>query len=109
MSTAVMTSVNLAEMGRAARDASRTLAILSTERKNAALLAIADELEARAKTIMAANSLDLADGRAKGLSEALLDRLLLNEARIAGLAADARKVADLPMPVTVGLDPLLGI
>jgi glutamate-5-semialdehyde dehydrogenase len=86
-------------MGRAARDASRTLAILSTERKNAALLAIADELEAQAETIMAANSLDLADGRAKGLSEALLDRLLLNEARIAGLAADARKVADLPDPV----------
>jgi glutamate-5-semialdehyde dehydrogenase len=99
MSTAVMTSVNLAEMGRAARDASRTLAILSTERKNAALLAIADELEAQAETIMAANSLDLADGRAKGLSEALLDRLLLNEARIAGLAGDARKVADLADPV----------
>ncbi len=99
MSTAVMTSVNLAEMGWAARNASRALAILSTEQKNAALLAIADELEARAETIMAANSLDLADGRAKGLSEALLDRLLLNEARIAGLAEDARKVADLPDPV----------
>ena len=81
-----MTDLNL--MGQAARAASRQLAVLSTAKKNAALLAIADALEAQAATVLTANAKDIAAGRAKGLSEALLDRLLLNEKRLAALAAD---------------------
>ncbi|MCB0207590.1 MAG: aldehyde dehydrogenase family protein, partial [Anaerolineae bacterium] len=91
--------MNLEEMGRAARQASRAMMKLNTARKNAALLAIADELEANATTILAQNSLDIADARARGLSEALVDRLLLTEKRVAGLAADVRGVAGLPDPV----------
>ena len=91
--------VNLQIMGKAAKMAGRQLALCSTAMKNKALFAIADELEARTATVIAENELDLADGRAKGLSEALLDRLLLNEARVAGLADDTRKVAALPDPV----------
>ena len=94
-----MNVVDLSAMGRAAKAASRELAVLTTAQKNAALLAIADELEAQAVTVLAQNALDIADARAKGVSEALLDRLLLTEARVAGLAADTRKVVALPDPV----------
>ncbi|MGC8781726.1 MAG: hypothetical protein ACP5UQ_12765, partial [Anaerolineae bacterium] len=73
--------IDLATMGQQARAASRQLAILRTDRKNAALLAIADAIEAQAPTILAQNALDIADGQARGLSPALLDRLLLNEKR----------------------------
>ncbi len=90
---------DLIKMGQAAKNASRVLATLTTNKKNEALLAIADELEAQADQILAQNELDIADGRKKGLSDALLDRLLLTEKRIAGLAADTRKVATLPDPV----------
>jgi glutamate-5-semialdehyde dehydrogenase len=92
-----MTDLTL--MGQAARKAGRQLATLKTDRKNAALLAIASEIEAQAPRILAQNALDIADGRAKGLSAALLDRLLLNEKRVAALAADTRRVVDLPDPV----------
>ena len=47
--------------------------------------------------VLEANALDIADGRAKGLSAALLDRLLLTEPRVAGLAADSRQVANCPI------------
>lgn len=92
-------SAQLVEMGKAARAASRVLGVLTSERKNAAILSIAAELEAQAATVLAQNALDIADGRAKGLSDALLDRLLLTETRVAALAADARNVAALPDPV----------
>ena len=104
MATAVPTAVNLELMGKAARSASRKLATYTTADKNQALLAIADELAAQAASVIAQNALDLADGRAKGLSDALLDRLLLDEKRIAGLAADARKVATLPDPVGADME-----
>ena len=91
--------IDLIAMGKAAKAAGRVLATLTTDEKNWALLAIADELETQADTVLAQNALDIADGRKKGLSEALLDRLLLTEARIASLAADTRKVVDLPDPV----------
>ena len=92
-------NVDLNAMGRAAKAASRELATLTTAQKNAALLAIADELEAQAATVLAQNALDIADARAKGVSDALLDRLLLTEKRMAGLAEDTRKVVALPDPV----------
>ncbi len=99
-----MTVTDLERMGKAAKAASRHLAALSTNQKNAALLAIADELEAQAPAILAQNAQDIEDGKAKGLSEAMLDRLLLNEKRIQALADDTRKVADLPDPVGSDLE-----
>ena len=68
-------------------------------RKNEALRAIADELDARAGDVLAANAQDVEDGRANGLSEALFDRLLLTEERVARLAQDVRHVVELPDPV----------
>ncbi len=86
-------------IGQAARSASRRLGIAGTELKNRALRAIADELERGAGAVLEQNARDTADGRASGLSEALLDRLLLTEKRIASLAADARRIATLPDPI----------
>ncbi len=91
--------VNLKDMGQKAKVAGRQLSVLSTAQKNRALLAIADALEAQAATILAENVLDIKAGREKGLSDALLDRLLLTEARLANLARDTRRVVDLPDPV----------
>lgn len=92
-------AIDITIMGKVARTASRKLATMTSEVKNTALMAIADELEAQSETIIAQNALDIADGRAKGLSDALLDRLLLTEERMAGLANDTRSVALLPDPV----------
>jgi glutamate-5-semialdehyde dehydrogenase len=92
-------TIDLAIMGKAAKRASRALATLTTQQKNAALLAIADELESQSAMILAQNKLDIDDGRAKGLSDALLDRLLLTEARLQRLADDTRRVVSLPDPV----------
>ena len=91
--------VDMTAMGKAARLASRALATLTTAQKNAALAAIAEEIEAQQEAIIEANAQDLADGRAKELSDALLDRLMLNEKRVAALAEDTRKIIDLPDPV----------
>jgi glutamate-5-semialdehyde dehydrogenase len=83
----------------AAKRASRSLALLDTATKNRALEAIAVALEARAGEIIEANLLDLEAGREFGLSDALLDRLALDERRIAAMAAGARDIAALPDPV----------
>jgi glutamate-5-semialdehyde dehydrogenase len=83
----------------AAKAASKKLAYLSTAVKNRALLAIADELVAKEKVILAANRLDYADGEKAGMSTAMLDRLLLNTERIKGIAGDVRTVAALPDPL----------
>lgn len=95
----VAETISLVDMGRAAQSASRRLAILTTDEKNSALLAIADEIEAATDQILHQNSLDVQDGRDNGLDDALLDRLMLNEHRIARLASDTRAVAELPDPV----------
>jgi len=89
----------LTEMGQKARQTSRALATLNTSQKNAALRTIANEIETQAKKILSENGKDIAAAREKGHSEALLDRLLLTEKRIAALAKDARHVAELPDPV----------
>jgi glutamate-5-semialdehyde dehydrogenase len=86
-------------MGQRARTASRRLARAATEKKNAALLALADRLLADRDDILAANARDVAGGETAGLSPALLDRLTLNEPRLSGIAADLRRVAGLPDPV----------
>ncbi|MBI2369741.1 MAG: glutamate-5-semialdehyde dehydrogenase [Deltaproteobacteria bacterium] len=86
-------------IGRDAREASRPLATLSTEVKNRALLQMADGLEAGAPRLVEANARDLAEGKAQGLSPAMLDRLLLDQARIRAMARGLREVAALPDPV----------
>ncbi len=101
----VLTDLNA--IGRLARTASHTLTVLSTATKNAALHAIADALEGQTERVLAANARDIEAGQAKGLSEALLDRLLLTEARVASLARDARSVAALPDPVGADIESRL--
>ena len=96
--------MSLLAMGKAARDASFELAIAATARKNQALLAMADELELQQDVILAANAKDIDAGRASGLTDALLDRLLLNESRLAGIVADVRKVVTLDDPVGAEID-----
>jgi glutamate-5-semialdehyde dehydrogenase len=90
---------NLSLMGQDAKAASRILATLTTDQKNEALLAIAGEIEAQTATILAENALDIQDAKANGLTDYFIDRLLLNESRVAGLATDTRKVVALPDPV----------
>jgi glutamate-5-semialdehyde dehydrogenase len=96
--------MSLETLGQAARGAAYQLATISTAQKNQALLAIACELEARQSTILAANAKDIAAGREAGLSEAMLDRLLLTPERLAGIANDVRKVVSLDDPVGAELD-----
>ncbi|HCH02731.1 MAG TPA: glutamate-5-semialdehyde dehydrogenase [Vibrio sp.] len=96
--------MDLTLMGQAAKQAAFQLATASTAQKNKALSIIADELEANASTILAANAQDLELGRQAGLTDALLDRLLLNESRLAGIAADVRNVINLNDPVGSEID-----
>lgn len=91
-------------MGKAAKQAAFQLATASTAQKNRALALIADELEANASDILAANAKDIELGRAAGLSDALLDRLLLNEARLIAIAGDVRNVISLSDPVGSEID-----
>ena len=97
-------NVDLEAMGRAARRASRKLAALTSTQKNDALYAIADALDMRSATVLEQNALDIAAGRANGLGDALLDRLLLTPERVRGLAEDTRRVAALPDPVGAELE-----
>jgi glutamate-5-semialdehyde dehydrogenase len=87
------------QLGRQARIASRTLALAPTALKNHALMTIATTLEAQAEAIVSANAKDLAQGEANGLDAAMLDRLMLNDARVRGMAEGLRQVASLPDPV----------
>ncbi|MGN6612176.1 MAG: glutamate-5-semialdehyde dehydrogenase, partial [Angustibacter sp.] len=89
----------VATAARAARAASRRLALLSRADKDAALHAMADALESAAADVVAANAEDLARGRDAGMAQGLLDRLALDEARVHGVAQALRDVAALPDPV----------
>ena len=82
-----------------ARLAARTIATASGANRKAALEAIAAALEARSAEILAANELDMANARAENMHPQMQDRLLLTEARIAGMADGARQVAALPDPL----------
>jgi glutamate-5-semialdehyde dehydrogenase len=92
-------SISIPDLGRRARKASRTLARASTEKKNQSLQALAALLESNAKAILDANAQDVDDAGRAGLTPALIDRLTLNPARLAGIASDLRDVAALPDPV----------
>jgi glutamate-5-semialdehyde dehydrogenase len=87
------------EIGRKAKAAGRELARLDTARKNRALSRIAAALLENKETILKANAQDLEEGKAKGLSAALLDRLALDEARLKGIGDAVRQVEALPDPV----------
>ena len=86
-------------MGRRAREAAAALACASTEAKNAALQAMANRLEADSGKILAANAQDVEAARAKGRDAAFIDRLALNQARVAAMAKGLRDIAGLPDPV----------
>lgn len=90
---------SLYEQLDAARVAARSLAMVNTQQKNIALEAIAVGLEGAIPEIVAANEEDLVRGKANGLDTGLLDRLLLDEERIRGLARAVRDVIALPDPV----------
>jgi glutamate-5-semialdehyde dehydrogenase len=91
-------------LAQQAKTASRALAQLSTEEKNRALHSMADALEARAPQLKDANAKDMATGAQMGLSSAMLDRLKLDDKRIAAMAQGLREVAALPDPVGRTLD-----
>jgi len=85
--------------GQEAKTASKRLARCSTEVKNRALLNIADALTSREDEILKANRRDYQQAEASGMSAAMLDRLLLDPSRLAGMAQDVQVVAGLPDPV----------
>jgi glutamate-5-semialdehyde dehydrogenase len=100
----VAPAAGVAGICRAAREASRRLARLDSASKDAALARLADALVERTPEILEANRRDLDAGRAAGLSEALMDRLALDAARVAGIADGVRAVASLPDPVGEVID-----
>ena len=89
----------LEEKGRAAKAASKKLAFLSTEVKNKALLNVGEALIDKLNEILIANKIDYEKAKASGMSEAMLDRLMLSPSRLEGMAQDVRTVAALPDPV----------
>ncbi len=87
------------QLGQQARAASIEMSRADSAAKNRALLAMADAIDADAETLKIENQKDLQAGRENGLDEAMLDRLELNDARIAGMSEGLRQVAALPDPV----------
>ncbi len=87
------------EMGRKARAAALALAVLSEEKKNEILRAMAAGIREAAPGILEANSKDIAAGEERGLTSAMLDRLRLDAERLESVAAGIEKVATLPDPV----------
>jgi glutamate-5-semialdehyde dehydrogenase len=96
MAATLTTAASTQEKLLRARAASARLALLSTQEKNAILLAIADALEANEKSILAANCEDIENS---GLEGAMRDRLLLTPARVKDMASGVREVAALPDPI----------
>ena len=94
----------MAELGKNAKLAAAELATASAERKEKALLAAADAVWAQRAEIIAANARDMDYGRDKGLSPAMMDRLMLDEARIQGIVDGLRAVAGQEDPVGAVLD-----
>jgi len=94
----------MTRLARQAKVASRELALLTTAEKNSCLLVMADALEKNVAAIQEANALDMEFGAQHGLSSAMLDRLQLDNKRIAGMAKGLREVAALPDPVGKILD-----
>ena len=89
--------------GKLAKGAAKKMAITGTKEKNNALTAMAEALLDRQAEILAANEQDMVKGKANGLGQSLLDRLLLTPGRIADMAEGLRQIAALPDPVGEGL------
>jgi glutamate-5-semialdehyde dehydrogenase len=87
------------DIGQRARAAAAQVATASAERKHAALISAADALLSTSGDILAANARDLEYGREKGLSDAMMDRLRLDEGRIRDIAGSLRAIADQRDPV----------
>lgn len=90
---------DLQTIATAALNAKRATAKLNTVDKNRGLFAIAEMLEENIAQIISANEIDIAAGRENGLSDGLIDRLMLNESRIQAIAEGCRQVAALPDPI----------
>src|SRR5919112_1903195 len=95
---------DMTQLGVRAKEASRALARLTTDEKNRCLLAMADALEGNRDAIRRENEIDMKAGAEGGLSAAMLDRLRLDEKRIASMARGLREVAALADPVGKILD-----
>lgn len=89
----------LDQMGQRAKTAARLLARTSTEQRNDAVIAMAQELAADEAAILSANAADMRDAQASGLNPAWLDRMLLNRSRLDAISNDVRTVAALPDPL----------
>lgn len=87
------------EKGAILKKAARLTALAASAEKNAALAAIADALEASCDEIIAANAIDMENGRKNGISQSIADRLLLTEGRIKDIASAVRELIDLPDPI----------
>jgi glutamate-5-semialdehyde dehydrogenase len=85
--------------GQAAKKAARVLASLNTAAKNKALTVIAETIMEQEPLILGANDKDMDEGRANGLSESILDRLLLTAPRLESIAKDVKSIVNLPDPV----------
>ncbi|HDV7283609.1 TPA: glutamate-5-semialdehyde dehydrogenase [Mannheimia haemolytica] len=96
--------MQMIELAQQAKQASFELAQFGNLQKNQALLTIADSLEQRAEEILYANAKDIEFAQAQGISLAIIDRLLLNEDRLKGIANDVRNVAKLVDPVGQVMD-----
>jgi glutamate-5-semialdehyde dehydrogenase len=97
--TAHDASTPIPELGRRSKAASRVLATASTAQKDEALLVAADSLLASSDVILAANSVDVRRAESEGVSSTVVDRLRLDEKRIASMASGLRQVASLADPV----------
>ena len=95
--------VLISNLADSARIAGRTLSVATGAQRKAALVAIADAIEARSAEILEANEKDMEAGRAASLNASLLDRLLLTPERVKGIAGGARQVSQLPDPLGVTL------
>jgi glutamate-5-semialdehyde dehydrogenase len=91
--------VKIDELASRAKDASRRLAMADSAVKDRALMGMAEAIGRRSEEILAENAVDIAEGRSKGLSGALLDRLMLDQGRLDGIAASLYEIASLPDPV----------
>lgn len=96
--------MNLNEMGKQAKQAAAILSQLSHQQKNNALQIIAEQLELQSDKILAENAKDIQLAKENGLSEALIDRLLLTKERITGIAKDVRHIISLADPVGQVID-----
>ena len=89
----------ISQLADSARAAGKTLSVSTGEQRKAALIVIADAIEARSAEILAANEQDMEAGRSAGLNSSLLDRLLLTPERVKAIAGGARQVSQLPDPL----------